>query len=1119
MAEAGVEPPDSLKPAAALTAPETAWAKTVPAQVRPFRPDAPDLPPHFNQNATLQATIKTRNPVDSAARLPTRLFVLKNNPQADSSDYVVESVIGEGGMGIVFRAFQRSLKRFVAVKTIRADTAQKIEARRLFTSEALITGDLDHPNIVPVHELGLSSEGQLFYTMKEVQGTPWREVIGSKTLEENLEILLRVSDAIAFAHSRRILHCDLKPENIMLGNFGEVMVMDWGLALSFDELADAQSSGLKSSLGGTPCYLPPEFAKHELEKVGPASDIYLLGGLLYEILSGRMPHRGETATATEEAAARNEILPIPQHPEWAAIALRALATEPSDRQASVQEFQQELRECRRHQDSHQLADTAWNYLQEARVQGRYQDYSRSMHAYEQALNLWPENTSARTSLNYARDCYAHHALEREDLDLAESLLNPDQEEHQALQQEIDRRRRERIFRQNANRRLKLGLIALTGLVITTLTITQAWIRSQRNAAEYEALINGTRLAVERLWNGNWEEVLALQRQFRTPPQGWEWEWLEQNAQTITRPLSGPGAPLRVTRHSGSLSVQLFEDGTFYLEQDGGKWSWRHSTPILDFRLPSSSSTPVIMGWNGKQILTWDLQGHLLREVLLPPGLSASGRLSPDGRLLFLTYPEQPPVLVQTEDLRVVHTFSLPPGSHCQIGDISPDGRYLALLLHPNQVLIWDIVADQQASLSAKFHGGQKNDLDRLEYAPDGRAIFIGSFDQGVASLDPRTLTPRLTLPLPSPLSAFAASADNQWLAAGTLKGELQIQDRNSGDLIWRTHLPEKAITSLAFAQNPTRLLLTDAQQQLWELPLKARQPWRTLAQNTFPFLRLTWRPDAQGLFVSAQNGSVSQLPLNAGDGGLSAPFLRGLVPRFSQAWIRENGQLKVIGATDHGLIAWDEASHEVSSWWSGGYVQATEATSDGLWLAAAVENQVTIFDAGQHREYAHWTMLHPVSAMKWSPDGLSLIVGDGGGNLRVWRRSDRTTPLQFEQKQTILALAISPDGSQLAASSQDRAVCLWNLRSEKLEHKLEGHEHVVLCLDYTPDQTRLLTGSADGKIHVFDLKTDREIVSYLAHRGATLQLLISPDGSTLVTSGTDGEIRLWPGRRTPPAWR
>ena len=180
---------------------------------------------------------------------------------------------------------------------IRPNVAADVERREKFLSEAVVTGDLDHPNIVPIYDLGTNESNALFYSMKRVQGTPWSKAIGEKSQAENLDILLKVADAVAFAHSNGVVHRDLKPDNVMLGDYGEVLVMDWGLALATSSFRHAEFVTGHESMGGTPAYMAPEMVTGPFELIGPPADIYLLGALLYEVATGRVPHAGKIGRA------------------------------------------------------------------------------------------------------------------------------------------------------------------------------------------------------------------------------------------------------------------------------------------------------------------------------------------------------------------------------------------------------------------------------------------------------------------------------------------------------------------------------------------------------------------------------------------------------------------------------------------------------------------------------------------------------------------------------------------------------------------------------------------------------------------------------------------------------
>ena len=231
-----------------------------------------------------------RSITETNLQIRVRDVVTPRQSPSVASDYRLVRLLGKGGMGNVFVAKQASLDRLIAVKVIkplpeakrkrlkRQGKLKRVEAdrRHQFLSEAVVTGDLDHPNIVPIHDIAVMADDTLFYAMKRVVGTPWSKVIKDKTRDENLDILMKVSDAIAFAHTRSVVHRDIKPENIMLGDFGVVLVMDWGLALAKPDFEKIDSIAHTAGLGGTPAFMAPEMVKGPVEEIGPASDVYLL---------------------------------------------------------------------------------------------------------------------------------------------------------------------------------------------------------------------------------------------------------------------------------------------------------------------------------------------------------------------------------------------------------------------------------------------------------------------------------------------------------------------------------------------------------------------------------------------------------------------------------------------------------------------------------------------------------------------------------------------------------------------------------------------------------------------------------------------------------------------------
>jgi formylglycine-generating enzyme required for sulfatase activity len=214
-------------------------------------------------------------------------------------------LIAEGGMGEVHRARDHALGRDLAMKILHEHLAGTKRMRERFLDEAQITAQLSHPSIPPVHALGALADGRPYFTMKEVHGRTLADLLAEEALSEQrrLEIFQRICEAVAYAHARGVIHCDLKPLNVMVGAFGEVLVMDWGVARLVSPTRPSDTpeppvsttaSGTITSwdVAGTPAYMPPEQALAEADRIGPPADVYALGVVLYELLAGERPYHG-----------------------------------------------------------------------------------------------------------------------------------------------------------------------------------------------------------------------------------------------------------------------------------------------------------------------------------------------------------------------------------------------------------------------------------------------------------------------------------------------------------------------------------------------------------------------------------------------------------------------------------------------------------------------------------------------------------------------------------------------------------------------------------------------------------------------------------------------------------
>ncbi|QDT36732.1 protein kinase domain-containing protein [Stratiformator vulcanicus] len=326
---------------------------------------------------------------------------------ASTPDYSIDGRLGAGNMGVVYLARQRSMNREVALKTIKPEGRKQRDQLDNLASEAIVTGNLNHPNIVPVYDLGRDDDGNLFYSMKRVDGVTWDDVLAEKTLDENLDIFMRVCDGIAFGHSRGVVHRDLKPENVLIAAFGEVLVMDWGLAYATDEFPKLDSIVRNVTMGGSPAYMSPEAAHNFLvmggwkqgdtKPINASIDIYLLGSILFEMISGHPPHAGKDLMACVVAASENKIRDAgPDAPEGLLeIAHKAMAADAADRYQNVEELQDAVRQYERNAESITLTLRGNQQLEAGNL-------GRAVASFEDAVALWDENEEARNKYAIAQ---------------------------------------------------------------------------------------------------------------------------------------------------------------------------------------------------------------------------------------------------------------------------------------------------------------------------------------------------------------------------------------------------------------------------------------------------------------------------------------------------------------------------------------------------------------------------------------------------------------------------------------------------------------------------------------------------------------------------------------------
>lgn len=397
-----------------------------------------------SEGVTIEAD---RDEPPGSATIPPR-------PSFEHHRFVLLQKIDEGGFGDVWEAVQSSLGRRIAVKRLKDASRSKPdkpagigrEMERIFRQEALTAGHLEHPNIVPVYDLGLDENGRPLLAMKLVQGQRWSDILrdefeqlpAHEYLTRNVQVLISVAQAVAFAHSHGIVHRDLKPSQVMIGSFGEVLLMDWGLAMAYPLTGpnrpdipwatDADSPLFHPMTpAGSPNYMAPEQTEPTTDNLGPWTDVFLLGGMLYRVLTGQPPHLGQTSEETFARAREGKVdvaherAPDRDIPtQLSALAQKAMHPNPAMRIRTAAEFlkgvQDYLSGADKRRESIELCETVAAELALAKLD--YPALGQALNSLDRSLVYWPENRDAKRLRRKALNLYARTAVQNRDLKLA-----------------------------------------------------------------------------------------------------------------------------------------------------------------------------------------------------------------------------------------------------------------------------------------------------------------------------------------------------------------------------------------------------------------------------------------------------------------------------------------------------------------------------------------------------------------------------------------------------------------------------------------------------------------------------------------------------------------------------
>jgi WD40 repeat protein/serine/threonine protein kinase len=1040
-------------------------------------------------------------------------------PTSAGQRFVILRPHAKGGLGVVSVARDQELNREVALKEIQDRHADRPESRARFMREAAITGGLEHPGIVPVYGLGQYADGRPFYAMRFVQGNSLKDEIKrfheadftgrdpgvrALALRELLGRFLDVCNAIAYAHSRGVLHRDLKPGNIMVGKYGETLVVDWGLAKTTDRpdlgkdteekpLVLASVGGVAETQAGralgTPAYMSPEQASGELDRLGQASDVYSLGATLYHLLTGHAPVEEPDTGRALQRVRRGEIAPPRQvdrriAPGLDAICRKAMALKPEDRYAT----------------SKALADDIEHWLADEPVLAFPEGWSQRLSRWSRRNRTWVLAGAAALLLVTVVSLGATMAIRR-------SL----HETHTSLA----RLALDRGMNLCEQGNVRDGILWLAH----SLRITPA------DDADLQHLI--------RVSLGGWG------RQFRG--------------------LRGS------LEHRGSITAVAFSpDGKTILtgSKDGTArlWDVATSKPVGVSLNHKSSVTAVAFGYDGKTILTgsedhtvwrWNIaEKKSINLPVLSLDYGTAMTFSPDGKAVLTRN-----LLNGTFQLWDVTTAksvasSMQYQKAVNAAAFSPDNKLILTGSLDKLAKLWD--AATAKSVGSPFQ--HEDWVTAVTFSPDSKIVATGCKDGTVRLWDPSTAKRIDQITQPSWVTAVAFSPDGKTILTGSLDKTARLWDVASAKPVSAPLNHESGITVVAFSPNGKTILTGtfDGTVRIWDADTvksvgESQMKNQRLSDTTVAFVpfdepfvpgsdttplgdmfraipttspltfiqlgnKVAFSPDSK-IFLTLNDGNdKAQLWNLASSTPIGSPL--NCLDFFTAEAFSPDGKTVVTCSFLGTVQLWDVVTAKpvglpVGYQLSPVYAVAFSPDSKAI-LTASNDNTARVWDVVTGKPISAPLKLRSgATAVAFSPTARTVLIGCDDGTSQFWDvATAKPVGALLNHQSSVTALTFNPNGKMILTGSWDGTVRLWDVFTGRPVGAPMRHKYWVTSVVFGLDGRIVLTGSFDGTAQLWDTVTAEPIGAPLIHPGWVNAVAFSSDGKSILTGG-DGDVRLW----------
>ncbi len=1072
-----------------------------------------------------------------------------------------------GGMGKIMLVKDKHLDREVALKELlphhiegatKSGTVTGVPTSEMLTmpavarfmQEARVTGSLEHPSIVPIYEVGYRPDGTMYYTMKLVRGKTLQEAISScKSLRERLGLLshfLDLCNALAYAHSKGIVHRDVKPLNVMVGEFGETILIDWGIAkiqgqedihsTDMETAHDALEKGDEDTLAktvygeamGSPYFMPPEQALGEVEKINSRSDVYALGAVLYTMLTGKLPYLGMTPQEYILAVINHSPKPILEldkeiPPELVAVCERAMAKDSNDRYPSAKEMADEIQAflsgglvaayTYKFTEHLQRFVAKHKAVLSSAAAGVAAVIALGIFSYIQVSNQRTVAVTAQADAEEARDNEAIARTDAEDaLDVAVIAQN---------EAEIQR------------------AIARRELYFANISLAERAIDENRMAQAREKLAN----APEEHRNWEWHhlnheanaDLLTLESggRFAAYIQDGVGLLLASSGGTVTLHDAKTGSLTRAyTENAGfGHGIALSASGeSVAIASDSSIGVWNVATGDTQFnfdnlgeasdRVPhrialnqdaslvaAQANDGIVHIWNvvsGKEVSRFKPERPQRVALTFRPGteqiLITSATFTDDGwagRVILWDVPSN----------AEVSSHSLAPPFYAQAAVLDTSGDLMALSTG-EAVELWSVASWQK---TGSFRAKVKRN-DALTFSPDAGLLIAGGTDGSVTAWDTASQSARFASPATGEAVyaiTFLDSADR--VALSGANSLIRLLDTKTGEVSANLRGHDGAVFTLASYENRLTSGSFDGTTKVWDLRSDLALAQASGVDGTSAGTVLTGIVGAEAVsWDTATGASLSRVAVN--DQDISAVADQPNGPLLAMATSSQ-----VDGQSRDLVTLFDRESgnpvRELPPLDS--KVRDLTFSPDGTLIGARYGVKFTVWEADTGAE--KWAFDKNAAAI-FSADGSKLAVADTDGAVSVWSLAsgEQVMATTIEQKFGV-TLAFDPTGQRLAAStdplvgnSYQGGVLVWDIsRSGEPMHTLSGTGGHVYSLEFSTDGALLASGHNSGNVVVWKMEDGSQTATLEGHTGAVVALAMTKSAVRLATASLDGTFKLW----------